>query len=389
MSPIRLCVLLLILALSFAVCGCFGGGGGDSQASSKRRFGLRKKSDVAKSKKRGSKARGGGDADEYSPEGSMERDLKQLQGMEQAQLKKIKSMQNDLSQGSDMVRREEEKLRDIRGKIQRYDTAMQRYEMASRARPPREDYGQPAVVPASQFQDRPVNTTRAGYNPNDGRYNNSAAYEQRPPSNPPPRRSSRSAQRGGPIVNEGETLLYAPGPGESQPMYSTMAPPAQSYGRGDTMQSAPAPYASAPAGRPSGPPAPQYAGNNPAGNNSSPFISPPPPASGAPAQYGMPPPSANNRPTGSGEGGWAPSDSLFSNSANQGRRFPDPEMTQRSKKADTYWPEPPASNRNAAPTPTVRLPSAAAAPVASAPAAPSAGGSEEVFMPDMFLTGGR
>ena len=82
----RLHATLVALAMCLALTGCMGGDSSDGKRGrtaqrSRLNVGRGKKADRAKANRR----RGAGNIDDFSPEGSMERDLAQLRQREKAQ----------------------------------------------------------------------------------------------------------------------------------------------------------------------------------------------------------------------------------------------------------------------------------------------------------------
>lgn len=181
----RLHATLVALAMCLALTGCMGG---DSSEGKRGRTAQRGRLSVGRAKKtemaKGNRPKGAGNIDDFSPEGSMERDLAQLRKREQAQEKMLTDMRGSLNQGSEHVRREEEKLAEIRRRINNYDTAINRYEMASKSRPPREAVGEPSVVPREMFEDRGPAATPVSYGADDYTFEN--------PYSSTPRREART-----------------------------------------------------------------------------------------------------------------------------------------------------------------------------------------------------
>ncbi len=166
----KIAAVTIAAALALAAAGCVSDNSqANSQNDSQRRsraparpsFSFGKKNDaVAQNNNDRNRQQANQDLGNLNPETSMERDLKRLQASETAQLKRVEELRGSLGQRSDLIRREEEKLADIQKRIGDYDTALQRYDMAARARPPREFGGENAVVPEEMFQDRPVQNSR-------------------------------------------------------------------------------------------------------------------------------------------------------------------------------------------------------------------------------------
>ncbi len=64
------------------------------------------------------------DAASYTPEDSMRRDLAKLREHEEKQARLLKELQNELSDGRQIMAQEEERLAEIRDRIERYENAM-------------------------------------------------------------------------------------------------------------------------------------------------------------------------------------------------------------------------------------------------------------------------
>lgn len=137
MSAVRCSLVLGVAALSLTVAGCMMGGSPDGDTAKKGIFNLREPKMAKRDK--GDARDGDDDIAGLSPEGSMHRDLLQLREREARQVETVENMRIALNQGEDDVRREEERLQEIRRQIERYDSAMRRYEMASRYASPRDD----------------------------------------------------------------------------------------------------------------------------------------------------------------------------------------------------------------------------------------------------------
>ncbi len=154
-------------ALALAVGGCApddsqADGGRRTRAPARPSFSFGRKNDaVAQKNSDKNRQQANHELGNLSPETSMERDLKRLRASETAQLKRVEELRGNIDQRSDLIRREEEKLADLQKRIEDYDVALQRYDMAARARPPREFGGETAVVPEEMFQDRPVYSSRS------------------------------------------------------------------------------------------------------------------------------------------------------------------------------------------------------------------------------------
>ncbi len=164
----RLLALILFLAVPAALAGCVSmpesASGGRGRTASRGRLTIGRGKSADQARANGRDQRG---IDDFSPEGSMERDLQALREREKIQERKIQELQGGLDQRNDLVRREQETLDEIRQRIDSYDTAIQRYEMAAQSRPPREIAGEPAVVPAEMFEDRAAGATPARYHSDD------------------------------------------------------------------------------------------------------------------------------------------------------------------------------------------------------------------------------
>lgn len=339
MSPLRTITVLLIMSAALTACGCFGGGDGNvsSRGSGGNRF--FKKKDGATASRSGGRGRKGaknarandGKIEDLSPENSMKRDLAVLRDRERAQVKVVKDMRGALVEGEDVVIREEQKLDEIRNQIARYDMAIndRGYAGARNARGGRAA-ARPApsggnVMPASMYTDEDNGGGR-----------------------------SRYADRHDP----------APRRGRVEPA---------SYRTGEREERAPA---RGPARRPA------YESND-----DGPYSSR---DRGAPSRYDSRP--SREEPARGGREEWSPDGNLFS-SADSGfavRRAP--------AGGNALRPEP---LRRAAPRQEVEEPQRVSVPAAGAsvrprkpaqqpePPARSESMDEEVFTPDLYLSGGR
>lgn len=137
----KLMALLVLTAMSLTFTGCMSSNKNDGpgRTASRGRFGLGRKKGPEMARANNKKRKDQDNLENLSPSASMERDLKQLREREKLQAKRIKEMRGQLDQGSDLVKREEEKLGDIRNRIQSYDMALERYDMASSYRPQRDN----------------------------------------------------------------------------------------------------------------------------------------------------------------------------------------------------------------------------------------------------------
>lgn len=351
MSPLKITGLVVIAALCLVTMGCGGGDGGGGRTSSRGRFGLKKKrnNDVAQ---RG-KGRGPvSNVDEYSPEASMKRDRARLVESEKAQTRVVKDMRGNLDQRNAQYTKEEEKLQNMRTRIDTYDRALQGPAVADNSRPAR-----PATVmsaPAPRVESRAAQNTRASYSPEN-------VYAAAPRQQAPAPRNS--------VAREGETVLFDPNDPEDRALMS--------------------PYM----------------------------------AMAAPAGGGVPQTGFTPSPYEQPNDGWTAPTTLFAKSGRESGNFPQPDLyarraEQRAAAAAEFPPAPTAMPRSSSvqpiisnkpmtstpPAPLAPLPpppasflppasSAPAAPASVAPVAPNfpglAPGEEEVFTPDMFLSGSR
>lgn len=148
----KITAAIIILAFAMACMGCSDGGGDGKKGRSASRVGAGKKKD-----KKGAKAASEEKAlAAYTPEGSMKRDLTKMQDRERQQAQLVAQLRSGRNPDQARIQREEDKLYEMRGRVQEYDAALQRYEMASRARPQREVGAGPALIPDEMFQNRPV-----------------------------------------------------------------------------------------------------------------------------------------------------------------------------------------------------------------------------------------
>lgn len=166
MAANKLIVLACAIALTGLGAGCMGGGTDTASSSRRTRasrgvFTLGKKKDKAAAQDAQARAPSSSSLDAYTPEGSMGRDLTELRERERKQSRLVAELAN--TRGADPARfaKEQERLFALRDKIQAYDAALQRYEMASRARPAMDREIPPATVPSEMFQERSVRTASA------------------------------------------------------------------------------------------------------------------------------------------------------------------------------------------------------------------------------------
>lgn len=124
MSPVRFLSALLVLSLSVAACGCFGRGGDGKTASRGGRFGKKEKQTASRKGRKQPAKRGQYDFAEYTPDSSLSRDVAMLKEHEAKQVQLLKQMAMALDQNREVMRKEEEKLAQIRGKIDEYELAM-------------------------------------------------------------------------------------------------------------------------------------------------------------------------------------------------------------------------------------------------------------------------
>ena len=132
-------LLVVVLGVAmFAMPGCMGGGGSDS--ASKGRFSFRSKNkNSAKPKKKSSKD---GELGNLTPEASLKRDLALLEEQEKTQAKRVTDMRGDLAMGKTMVDKEEQKLAELRTQVSRYRDTMGGYGgEPAQNRQPRQDAG--------------------------------------------------------------------------------------------------------------------------------------------------------------------------------------------------------------------------------------------------------
>lgn len=338
--------------MALAACGCFGGGD-KSRSSSKSRFGSKGGKEVAGNKKQKQKqgknqpkARPA-DYQDLTPEVSMRQGYDRLKETETMQLRVVEEMRNALAQGEEAMRLEENKLAQIQRKISDYEVAMQRYTPPSgprpgrAAQPPRrEDHD---IVAASMYSDprgqrpdsRAVATRSPGYDSRGQRPDDRREYAPRTaPAHYDGGYDRRPASYAGPQENR-----Y---PGREETLYD---PRANDY-RGPRVND----YRSVPPQRREEPAYP-----------------------------------ANRDPRYDSRGsGWDAPGSLYSDAAPR----------QSTGMKNTLRPEP----RLQAPAPVpmeTSVPAAGATTQSRAPVrppepeTPANHGSDEVFTPDLYLSGGR
>lgn len=355
MSPVRMLCLLLATSTAVVACGCFGGGGGGGGRTASRggRFTMgRKQKEVASNDARGKKAQRqnikASDTGPMSPEGSIQRDLALLKEREKSQEKVVKEMRAALNQGEGVVEKEELKLQEIRDQIARFDSAARQYEMASGRS--RGNDARSQVVPASMYLDQP--------DPRDQR--NFRADRGAPPN--PYERSSveRASYRPDPRdgYDRGDD-----GYGRRDNPYSRNDSRQDSYGgREEVLYNPQAQRAEPPRGR------------APDGFNENRYNDGP-----RQDQYGRPQASRND--------GWEPSDRLFSSSNSNAPARPaamvntlNPER-KRTAQVDRNDDRPaPAAGATTRPR---------AAQARPEPQSRDDEGTDEVFTPDLYLSGGR
>lgn len=357
MSPLKIAGIVIIVALCLASMGCFGGGdgGGGKRMSSRGRFGLKKKRNAAASSRNKRRV---GDVEQYSPEASMQRDLAQLKESEKNQVRMIKDMRSSLDQRSAQYQKEEEKLQDIRNRISSYDRAIQSQDLAAGDRRPARPATVMAAASVAPREGGAPRNVRASYSPDSP----PAAPRQAPPR---PRPS---------VAREGETVLFDPNDPEDRALMS--------------------PYATASA--PSAPSIPQ------AGFMASPYEQP---------NDGWTPPTTLFAKSGRESGNFPPPD-LYARRANaiaernaaSGAEFPPVRTEGTNQRISAGAPHVPAVqpmvstqsmrvNQPAPPVDPLPPPPSSFLPppssTSAAPAVPAASGEEEVFTPDLFLSGSR
>lgn len=346
--------MLLVTSMALTACGCFGGGGGGGGGRTASRGGRfspeRKETQVARGGKSNNR-RVSAETESLSPEGSMQRDLARLHDREKAQVKVVKEMRDALSQGEDVIVREERKLDEIRTQIARFDSAMRNQEMASagrRGRPaPAASTSRNGVVPASMY----VDNDRDRHDPSYARAERAPAPSRDRARVEPASyrrddyardtrdsRDSRNNNDRAPSRNDRDEVLYNPMAARDEPSRS-------------------------------------YGGMNEARNQ--------------PQQR-----------RSSQEKEWVASESLFTESA--------PRSAPTYRDAQTYRSNAPVSNNTLRPMPAQQKVSAAPEPAkqVSVPAAGAStqprqpapsrqeslerhSGDDEVFTPDLYLSGGR
>lgn len=145
---------IVILAFALVCAGCAGGDDdGKKGRRASRSFGKKKDKAMAEKKEK--------EVEAYTPEGSMKRDLTRMQQREKQQAQLVAQLRGGRNPDQARIQREEDKLYELRGRVQEYDAALQRYEMASSSRPRRDVVGEPLFVPDEVFRDRPVRNQTA------------------------------------------------------------------------------------------------------------------------------------------------------------------------------------------------------------------------------------
>ncbi len=403
MSTRMPCIVLAGFLLVTA-CGCFGGGKEpDASASAQRgRSGGRSRFLGMRGRKKAAPAQTAPvqNIDQYSPDSSMERDLRRLRESEMAQRKRVEELRGGLDQRGDLIRREEERLAEIQQRIDDYNSALDRYDSAMSRRPESDYPRESNLLPRDSYED-----TRAMASGEYGR-------DSRDSRSVPPT-SFRDA-RGGSDSRDYSTNRDYSDPRDSRDnRYSTDGEERVIY---DPRTDAGA-YGSGAASQPAG-------GYSDAGQDGPPrniplgsVVTSPPPSRGAEmmsgSQYDAPSggqamqsasPAASRRQSRRDE--WVPDDHLFSKSTAQPPAPDYSGVSQQSRpiiRKDDGWPEnvPPVMltpTARKAPSPSIETPVDPSAFVpmsrqrgSSNPAigGPEQGGTDEVdaFMPDLFLSG--
>lgn len=358
MSSTKMLCVATLMAISMTAVGCIGGGGDGGGRTARKRTGRKRSDAVASSSPKKSRNRAvSADSGEISLESSIKRDMDTLREKERKQAQTVEEMRRALNQGEDMVAKEEAKLGEIRAQIARYDGELRRFEQASLRGNPRHDNGDSVV--ASSMYTQPARAPGRNFAPADAARQYPQNYAQ-----------SEYNGYGQPMPNQGA------------------APRNQGYAaNGYAPTNAPAGYGAhneevlfnGGSYQARGIPPQVYAGNGYDMN-------------GQPGRVPMtqqPRPAASRRRTVDEESeSWNPPSGLFSNSpATAG--VP---TLRRESPAGVAPASAPAPTREAAPSRTEPQ-AGARQPMAAPQSAPAVRQDEyaddEVFVPDLFLSGGR
>lgn len=391
MAAKRLFLLSCALIPAVLAAGCIPGGDADTASSggrtrSSRRgvlsFGKGKKTKAAEEELARASAAA---LDGYTPESSMQRDMDTLKEQESRQAQLVARLAGTRGADPAKLAEEQEKLFALRDKIQSYDTALQRFEMAARVRPEREPGVPPALVPEEMFQERAVQPASFGQSYMASREQDRLGGYDRP-ANPNVTHARVSMNEG--YAGEGEQVLYSAAGNQNL---------AAVYGNTGSLPGAgmSAPRA-AQAQAPVADPVPTRFAGAPVGH----------------ANFQRP-----VRKNAAPDKPWEGGGHLFAKlpetapAAEKQSVVPNIYANRAPREEETLWPAgmamvPPASPagslRPAAPKTEVRLPAAPAQPAAApvpaakpaaspAPAVPAPAAAsldDEVFSPSMFLGGG-
>ncbi|MCD7897338.1 MAG: hypothetical protein LUG50_11795 [Planctomycetaceae bacterium] len=397
MSTRTPCIVLAGLLL-VTTCGCFGGGKEpDSAANAPRgRTGGRSRFLGMRGRKKAAPAQNAPvqNIDQYSPDSSMERDLRCLRESEMAQRKRVEELRGGLDQRSDLIRREEERLAEIQQRIDDYNSALDRYDSAMSRRPESEYPRESNLLPRNSYED--TRAMASGEYGRDSRSVPTTAFRDN--------RDGMNSRDSRYTTDGEERVIYDPRTDTGVYSSSAGSQPAGQYadngGYGDTRQYSDAgqdtpprniPLGSVVTGQPARRGAEMMSGNQ--------YDSPGPGMQVVSSAS----PSTARRPSRRDE--WVPDDHLFSKSTAQPPAPDYPGLNQTSRQAvrkEDGWPEnvPPVmltpTARKAQPSVETPVDPSAFVPMSrqrgsSNPAIgqPEQGGTDEVdaFMPDLFLSG--
>lgn len=177
--------LVVVLSGALAACGCFGGGDGGGRSA---RFGKKNGNMAQKNQKNQKKAgkkqqprkNAAPDYSDMTPELSMRQGYDALKETETRQVRIVSEMRQALAQGEEAIQIEERKLAQIRTKIADFEVAMGRYNgpqgggRPAGNRPARRNEEQ-SVVPASFYTD-----TRSAGPDSRARVPHPSSYANRP-----------------------------------------------------------------------------------------------------------------------------------------------------------------------------------------------------------------
>ncbi len=127
MTSFRLAMAGLLPIVALGVTGCLGGGDSGGGGRTARFGGGSKDKQTASATPRTPTAK---ELNATTPEASVQRELEKLKAQEKQQAKYVNEMRDALAKDSTAIQREENKLRDIRTQVEQFESAQQRYKQA-------------------------------------------------------------------------------------------------------------------------------------------------------------------------------------------------------------------------------------------------------------------